>query len=127
MATAIQKLTHKKVLKILPKCYISLVSKEVTPMKFIELCIRTQYETLKLPSDQMLKITSECLLHIKEVSKVIYIACIIANPLSIMISKLPLRVQRKILEAPLIKSLKQLVLVTSMMRIMRYIVDVKAN
>jgi type III secretory pathway component EscT len=96
-------------------------------MKFIELCIRTQYETLKLPSDQMLKITSECLLHIKEVSKAIYIACVIANPLSIMISKLPLRVQRKILDAPLIKSLKQLILVTSMMRIMRHIVDVKVN
>jgi type III secretory pathway component EscT len=96
-------------------------------MKFIALCIQTEYEKLTLPPDQMLKIYAECILHIKEVSKGIYIACIIANPISVVISKLPLRVRKKILEAPLVNSLKQLILVTSMMRIMRLKIDAKAN
>ena len=96
-------------------------------MKFIELCIRTEYVKLTLPQDQMLIVFSQCIKHIKEVNKAIYILCIIANPISTVISKLPLIVQRRILGIPLVKSLKQLVLVTSMMRIMRFKVSVKAD
>lgn len=96
-------------------------------MKFIELCIRTEYVKLTLPPNQMLIVSSQCMQHIKEVNKAIYAFCIIANPISMVISKLPLNVQRKILGIPLVKSLKQLVLVTSMMRIMRFKVNAKAD
>lgn len=96
-------------------------------MKFIKLCIRTEYVNLTLPPDQMLIVFSQCIKHIKEVNKAIYVFCIIANPISIVISKLPLTVRRKILGIPLVKPLKQLVLVTSMMRIMRFKVNVKAD
>ena len=96
-------------------------------MKFIELCIRTEYVKLTLPPDQMLIVSSQCIKHIKEVNKAIYVFCKIANPISKVISKLPLTVQRKILETPLLKPLIQLVLVTSMMRIMRFKVNFKAD
>jgi len=75
----------------------------------------------------MLIVFSQCIKHIKEVNKAIYVLCIVANPISFIISKLPLLVQRKILGIPLVKSLKQLVLVTSMMRIMKFKVNVKAD
>ena len=127
MEATIQKPTHQEVLKILPKCYISLVSEEVVLMNFIELCIRAEYVELTLPRDQMLEISSQCMQHVKEVNKAIYAFCIIANPISIVISKLPLTVQRKILGIPLVKSLKQLVLVTSMMRILRFKINAKAD
>ena len=127
MEATIQKPTHQEVLKILPECYISLVSEEVALVKFIELCIRTEYVKLTLPPNQMLIVSSQCMQHIKEVNKTIYAFCIIANPISMVISKLPLNVQRKILGIPLVKSLKQLVLVTSMMRIMRLKVNAKAD
>ena len=96
-------------------------------MNFIELCIRAEYVELTLPRDQMLEISSQCMQHVKEVNKAIYAFCIIANPISIVISKLPLTVQRKILGIPLVKSLKQLVLVTSMMRILRFKINAKAD